>query len=81
MGQNYLEIFRTVSDSDMRAVYEDMVSADAAGDRPRALDTYAKELQKGCGFESFGQAAYCARQLFYKETAARSYRALGEQGE
>ena len=24
MGQNYLEIFRTVSDSDMRAVYEDM---------------------------------------------------------
>ena len=49
MGQNYLEIFRTVSDSDMRAVYEDMVSADAAGDRPRALDTYAKELQKGCG--------------------------------
>lgn len=47
MERNYLEIFRTVSDRDMKVIYENMVRVDAAGDRPRILDTYAKELQKG----------------------------------
>ena len=47
MEQNYLEIFRTLSDRDMKVIYENMVRADTAGDRPRILDTYAKEIQKG----------------------------------
>ena len=47
MEQNYLEIFRTLSDRDLKVIYENVVRADTAGDRPRILDTYAKEIQKG----------------------------------
>lgn len=47
MEQNYLEIFGTISARYMKAIYENMVRADTARDRPWILDTYAKEIQKG----------------------------------
>lgn len=67
------DIFKDVSDGELKIMYDDILKSEEDGLRPKSLDPYAEKLRNICKFEMFSQATNFVKELFYKEIAKRYF--------
>lgn len=75
------DLFKDVSDYELKSIYNDILKSEKNGLRPKSLDSYAKKLQKICKFEMFSQTIDFTKKLFYKEVAKRYFSEIIEKNE
>lgn len=67
------ELFSRTSDTQLKYLYEQILSGREQGLRPRALDEYIREVEKMCQM-SFGEAWGYTEKLFWDEVGRRYFK-------
>lgn len=70
------DIYALTDDTKMLEIYKDITGSEELGISPTSLNEYTEKIKEICNFETKSQAMGIAKELFYKETAKRYYKAL-----
>lgn len=69
------DIFKNVSEAQLKIIYEQIIAGREEGLRPRILDNYIREVRKAYEL-SFGEAWKYTEKLFWDEVGRRYFRQM-----
>lgn len=68
-----LNVFESVSQQELKSLYENLIKSKELGIRPTLFDPYVKRLKDLCNFNAFSDATDFVISLFYQEVARRYF--------